>query len=89
MNLRIYVSRDAGAVAVGAEEVAAALARAANKRGVAIESLGALKPDPSRLAERWFMGIGEDDTPTTSAVSKVTETWVLEWQAARAEGGAS
>src|ERR1700722_2366781 len=37
MNLRIYVSRDAGAVAVGAEEVAAALARAANKRGVAIE----------------------------------------------------
>jgi formate dehydrogenase iron-sulfur subunit len=37
MNLRIYVSRDAGAVAVGADEVAAALAQAANKRGVAIE----------------------------------------------------
>ena len=37
MNLRIYVSRDAGAIAVGADEVAAALAQAANKRGVAIE----------------------------------------------------
>jgi formate dehydrogenase iron-sulfur subunit len=37
MSLRIYVSRDAGAVAVGADEVAAALAQAANKRGVAVE----------------------------------------------------
>jgi formate dehydrogenase iron-sulfur subunit len=37
MNLRIYVSRDAGAIAVGAEEVAAALALAADKRGVDIE----------------------------------------------------
>jgi formate dehydrogenase iron-sulfur subunit len=37
MSLRIYVSRDAGAVAVGADEVAAALARTANKRSVAIE----------------------------------------------------
>jgi formate dehydrogenase iron-sulfur subunit len=37
MSLRIYVSRDAGAVAVGADEVAAALAQAANKRGVDIE----------------------------------------------------
>ncbi|WP_213736804.1 NADH-quinone oxidoreductase subunit NuoF [Bradyrhizobium sp. dw_411] len=37
MSVRIYVSRDAGAVAVGADEVAAALAQAANKRGVDIE----------------------------------------------------
>src|ERR1700742_1296199 len=37
MTMRIYVSRDAGAVAVGADEVAAALGQAATKRGKAIE----------------------------------------------------
>src|ERR1700723_3228967 len=37
MNLRIFVPRDAGAVAVGADEVALALALAANRRGVEIE----------------------------------------------------
>jgi formate dehydrogenase iron-sulfur subunit len=34
MNLRIFVPRDAGAVAVGADEVALALEQAASKRGV-------------------------------------------------------
>ena len=37
MTLRIYVSRDAGAVAVGADDVAEALERAAASRGMAIE----------------------------------------------------
>jgi formate dehydrogenase iron-sulfur subunit len=37
MTMRIYVSRDAGAVAVGADEVALALEHAAAKRGKAIE----------------------------------------------------
>src|SRR5579863_9595923 len=37
MSLRIFVSRDAGAVAVGADEVAVALAQAATKRGCAVE----------------------------------------------------
>ncbi|MEA2831674.1 MAG: formate dehydrogenase iron-sulfur subunit, partial [Bradyrhizobium sp.] len=37
MTVRIFVSRDAGAVAVGADEVAAALEQAAAKRGTAIE----------------------------------------------------
>jgi len=37
MSLRLYVPRDAGAVAVGADEVAAALEQAAAKRGIAIE----------------------------------------------------
>src|ERR1700733_15342218 len=37
MSMRIYVSRDAGAVAVGADDVAAALEQAATKRGKAIE----------------------------------------------------
>jgi formate dehydrogenase iron-sulfur subunit len=37
MTIRIFVPRDAGAVAVGADEVALALEQAARKRGTAIE----------------------------------------------------
>ena len=37
MTLRIFVSRDAGAVAVGADEVALVLELAASKRGTAVE----------------------------------------------------
>jgi formate dehydrogenase iron-sulfur subunit len=37
MNLRIFVPRDAGAVAVGADEVALVLALAADKRGIDVE----------------------------------------------------
>jgi formate dehydrogenase iron-sulfur subunit len=37
MTMRLFVSRDAGAVAVGADEVALALEQAARKRGIAIE----------------------------------------------------
>jgi formate dehydrogenase iron-sulfur subunit len=37
MSLRVFVSRDAGAIAVGADEVALKLKRAAAKRGTAIE----------------------------------------------------
>ncbi len=37
MTLRIFVSRDAGAVAVGADEVAIAFEQTAAKRGVAVE----------------------------------------------------
>ena len=37
MSLRIFVPRDAGAVAVGADEVALALEQAAGKRGIDIE----------------------------------------------------
>src|SRR5450432_2301178 len=37
MKLRIFVSRDAGAVAIGADEVALVLALAADKRGIDIE----------------------------------------------------
>ena len=37
MTMRIFVSRDAGAVAVGADEVALALEAAAGKRGIAVE----------------------------------------------------
>ena len=37
MTMRIFVSRDAGAVAVGADEVALALEAAASQRGIAVE----------------------------------------------------
>src|SRR6266702_4365908 len=37
MSMRLFVSRDAGAVAVGADEVALALQQAAAKRGVPVE----------------------------------------------------
>lgn len=37
MTARIFVSRDAGAVAVGADDVARALTQAAAKKGVPIE----------------------------------------------------
>ena len=37
MTMRIFVPRDAGAVAVGADEVAPALAAGRRKRGIAIE----------------------------------------------------
>jgi formate dehydrogenase iron-sulfur subunit len=37
MSMRLFVSRDAGAVAVGADDVALALEQAAAKRGVAME----------------------------------------------------
>jgi formate dehydrogenase iron-sulfur subunit len=37
MTLRLFIPRDAGAVAVGADEVAAALEEAATKRGIAID----------------------------------------------------
>ena len=37
MSLRLFVPRDAGAIAVGADEVALALEQAASKRGLGIE----------------------------------------------------
>ena len=37
MTMRIFVSRDAGAVAVGADEVALVLGLSAGKRGIDIE----------------------------------------------------
>jgi formate dehydrogenase iron-sulfur subunit len=39
MTMRIFVSRDAGAVAVGADEVALVLGLAADRRGIPIETV--------------------------------------------------
>src|SRR4029077_16442858 len=37
MSLRVFIPRDAGAVAVGADEIALALEKTATKRGAAVE----------------------------------------------------
>ena len=50
MTMRIFVPRDAGAVAVGADEVALALEQAAAKRGVAD------RDRPNRLARPVLAG---------------------------------
>ena len=56
--MRIYVPRDAGAVAVGADEVAAALADAAGKRGIDSRSSA-----PARAACYWLEPLVEVATP--------------------------
>jgi hypothetical protein len=44
-----------------------------------------LAPDSNRPAERWFLAIQRGDTPNTSQVSAITETWIQDWIAARVE----
>jgi formate dehydrogenase iron-sulfur subunit len=73
MTARIFVSRDAGAVAVGADEVALVLELAADKRGVAIEIV--------RTGSRglyWLEPMVEIETPQGRvAFGPVTETDAL------------
>jgi hypothetical protein len=57
----------------------------ANVRGCSYEALGALKPNASRPAERWFVRIAPGLTPENDMTAKVTEGWILEWQSKRAE----
>lgn len=53
-----------------------------NVRGVSYSALGnGIKPDSSRDAERWFMGIRKGDTPETSSISKITIEWLDEFVA--------
>jgi len=52
----------------------------ATARGnVSVDSLGSLKPNSSRPAERFFLGISKGDTPETSQFSKLALDWVAEW----------
>jgi hypothetical protein len=39
-----------------------------------------LKPDSSRPAERFFLGIKEGDTPETNPISKIAVEWAEEFQ---------
>ncbi len=51
----------------------------ANKRGCGYDAIPGLTPDSSRLAEVWFAGIKEGDTPETNSMSKQALEWVDEW----------
>src|SRR5450830_416482 len=53
----------------------------ARTRGVSISTLESLKPNSSRPAERFFMGIRTGDTPETSQFSKLALEWSEEWLA--------
>jgi hypothetical protein len=48
-------------------------------RGSSVDDLGSLKPNSSRPAERFFMGIRSGDTPETNQFSKLALEWCEEW----------
>ncbi|WP_295991667.1 pentapeptide repeat-containing protein [Rugamonas sp.] len=50
-------------------------------RGADVHALGSLKPNSSRPAERFFMGIRKGDTPETSQFSALALVWSAEWLA--------
>ncbi len=49
-----------------------------NVRGVNYKDIG-VKPDSSRPAERWFLGIKKGDTPETNQISRITVDWLDEF----------
>src|SRR3990167_6638363 len=51
----------------------------ANARGCDVDSLGALKPQSWRPAERFFLGIKPGDTPENSQAAKLAHEWASEW----------
>src|SRR3990167_803422 len=51
----------------------------ANARGCDVNSLGALKPQSWRPAERFFLGIKPGDTPENSQAAKLAHEWASEW----------
>ena len=54
----------------------------ANVRGAGVyyRDLGnGIKPNSSRPAERWFLGISTDDTPGTNQISAITVEWLDEF----------
>ena len=51
----------------------------AKVRGCGYKALGTLKPDSSRMAEQWFLGIHKGDTPETSKAAKLAHDWATQW----------
>ena len=45
------------------------------------ESLDGIKPDGSRPAERWFMGIRKGHLPSISMIAALTVAWIEAWLA--------
>lgn len=60
-------------------ECACLVGTIAKIRGAGVYSLGALKPNSSRPAERFFLAIRKGDTPETNQVSMIAVRWVDEW----------
>ena len=60
-------------------ECACLIGTIANVRGVSRHNLGALKPNSSRPAERFFMGIKKGDKPETNVNSKLALQWLDEF----------
>jgi hypothetical protein len=58
----------------------------ARGRGVGYRSIPGLEPDSNRPAERWFTGISAGNVPATNQVAAITQRWIAEWLAERAEG---
>jgi hypothetical protein len=49
------------------------------KREVGVDDLEGLRPNSSRPAERFFMGIRKGDTPETNQFSALALGWVQQW----------
>ena len=49
--------------------------------GMSVDGIESLRPNSSRPAERFFMGICEGDTPETNQVSKLACEWSEQWLA--------
>ena len=61
-------------------ECACLVGTIANVRSVSFQDLGnGIKPNSSRPAERWFLGIKKGDTPKTNQISAITVGWVDEF----------
>ena len=52
-----------------------------NARNCRYDAIPGLRPDSSRPAERFFLGIAKGDTPATNQVSSIAEEWAVEWLA--------
>ena len=51
----------------------------ANARGCDYTALGAVAPNSSRPAERFFASIDVGDTPETSQFAKLADEWISDW----------
>ena len=61
-------------------ECACLVGTIANVRSASFEDLGnGIKPNSSRPAERWFLGIKKGDTPETNQISAITVAWINEF----------
>lgn len=53
----------------------------ANTKGCSFREVAGIKPNPTRPAERFFLGIKKGDTPETNQFSKMALEWSEDWLA--------